>query len=197
VATNSLSTRQRRVHEALVALFSTRTGALPADLALIATRVALTWIFIYYGAGKLFGSFNGMGIHGTALYFSNTAHLHPGGFFAVLGGVIEFGGGIAMALGLGSRLVGLALFGDMVMAMITITWSTGIDSRIAPPGYQVNLAVGVLALVIVAFGAGRFSIDALLERRVVAAGGHSSSGPAGSTSTLTGSPGAHAVPGGR
>ena len=36
-------------------------------------------------------AFNGPGIHRTALYFSNTAHLHPGGFFAVLGGLIEFG----------------------------------------------------------------------------------------------------------
>ena len=74
----------------------------PADFALLAARIALAWIFIYYGAGKLFGWFNGPGIHRTALYFSQTAHLHPGGFFAVLGGVIELGGGIALALGLGS-----------------------------------------------------------------------------------------------
>src|ERR1700732_474349 len=95
----------------------TRTAELPTDCALIAARIVLAWIFIYYGAGKLFGSFNGPGIHRTALYFSNTAHLHPGGFFAVLGGVIELGAGVALALGLGSRLAGAALFGDMVMAM--------------------------------------------------------------------------------
>ncbi|HEV2362273.1 MAG TPA: DoxX family membrane protein, partial [Acidimicrobiales bacterium] len=50
------------------------------DAALLFVRVVLTWIFFYYGAGKLFGTFNGPGIHNTALYFSNTAHLHPGGF---------------------------------------------------------------------------------------------------------------------
>ena len=143
-------------------------------------RIALTWIFIYYGAGKLFGAFNGRGIHGTALYFSNVAHLHPGGFFAVVGGVLEFGGGIAIALGIGSRLVGLALFGDMVMAMITVTWSTGIASTTAPPGYQVNLAVGVLALVVAAFGGGRFSLDALAERRLMAAKGMPPTGEPGS-----------------
>ena len=119
----------------------------------------------HYGAGKLFGWFNGPGIHGTSLYFSEAAHLHPGGLFAVLGGVIEFGGGIALALGLFSRLAGLALFGDMVMAMITVTWATGI-SRSNPPGYQVNLALGVLALVVALLGSGRFSLDALIERRV-------------------------------
>jgi putative oxidoreductase len=157
-----------RTRSLLGAVLSTRPAALQADLALVAVRVALAWIFIYYGAGKLFGTFNGLGIHGTSLYFSNTAHLHPGGLFAVLGGVIEFGGAIAIALGLATRLAGLALFGDMVMAMITVTWSTGINSRTAPPGYQLNLAVGVLALVMVGFGAGRFSVDALAERRLAA-----------------------------
>jgi putative oxidoreductase len=168
MVTASLPTRRSRARTVLAAVFSTRTAALPTDFALVAARTALAWIFIYYGGGKLFGWFNGLGIHGTALYFSNTAHLHPGGFFAVLGGVIEFGGAIAIALGLGVRLVGLALFGDMVMAMITVTWTTGINSHTSPPGYQLNLAVGVLALVVAVFGAGRFSVDALAERRVAA-----------------------------
>jgi putative oxidoreductase len=150
----------------LDAIVSTRPATLPADFALVAARIGLAWIFIYYGAGKLFGAFNGPGIHGTALYFSNTAHLHPGGLFAVLGGIVEFGGGIAVALGIGTRLAGLALFGDMVMAMITVTWATGINSATAPPGYQLNLAIGVLALVLVAFGAGRVSVDALVERHL-------------------------------
>ena len=148
----------------LAALFSTRIAALPADLALIAVRTALAWIFIWYGAGKLFGSFNGPGIHQTAVFMSNTAHLRPGGFFAVLGGVIEFGGAIAVALGVASRLAGLALFGDMVMAMITVTWATGIASSNPPPGYQLNMALGVLGLVVALMGAGRFSLDAVVDR---------------------------------
>ncbi len=154
----------------LAAVVSTRTPELPAGLALVAVRTALAWIFIYYGGGKLFGWFDGPGIHRTALYFSETAYLHPGGFFAVLGGVIELGGGIALALGLAARLAGLALFGDMVMAMITVTWATDINSASSPPGYQLNLALAVLALVIVVFGAGRFSIDAVAERHLPGVG---------------------------
>jgi putative oxidoreductase len=153
----------------LAAVFNTRAAPPALDWALLVARIALAWIFIYYGGGKLFGWFNGPGIHGTALYFSQTAHLHPGGLFAVLGGLIEFGGGVAMALGLCSRLAGLALFGDMVMAMITVTWATGINSRSNPPGYQLNLALAVLALVVALLGSGRFSLDALIERRVVSA----------------------------
>jgi uncharacterized membrane protein YphA (DoxX/SURF4 family) len=104
---------------------------------------------------KAVGAFNGPGFHRTALYFSETAQLHPGGLFAVVGGVIEFGGGVALALGLGARLAGIALFGDMVMAMITVRWVTGINNSTTPPGYQLNLTLGVLALVMVVFGAGR------------------------------------------
>lgn len=148
---------------------SARTAPMPADAVLLLARLSLGWIFFHYGSGKLFGWFHGPGIHETAIYFSDTAHLHPGGFFAVLGGVLEFGGGIALALGLGTRLAGLALFGDMVMATVTVTWVNGFNSASLTPGYELNLAVGALALVFGVLGAGRVSVDALLERRLLAA----------------------------
>lgn len=104
------------------------------------------------------------GIHQTALFVAQTAHLRPGTLFAVLAGVTEFGGGVAMAAGCFTRLAGVALFGDMVLAMITVTWATGVNSTSAPPGYQVNLALAVLALVAALLGAGRFSLDAVITR---------------------------------
>ena len=159
-------TAQRRGNALLAQVFSTRPAAMQVDVALVAVRVALVWIFFYYGGAKLFGWFNGAGIHGTSVYFANTAHLHPGGFFAVLGGLIEFGGAIAMALGIGARLVGIALVGDMLMAMITVTWANGIHSLGPHQGYEINVAVAALALVVVLLGAGRYSLDALVERRV-------------------------------
>ena len=148
-------------------LVRTQTTSPLTDELLIVVRIVLAWIFLYYGAGKLFGAFNGPGLHATALFFSNTAHLHPGGFFAVLGGVIEFGGAIALIFGLGARLAGLALVGDMIMAMITVTWTNGINSESLTPGYELNLALAALALVVVVVGAGRFSVDALLDRHLV------------------------------
>jgi putative oxidoreductase len=181
--TTAPPTQGRSLRTLLAAVVSTRTAALPTDCALVVARIALAWIFIYYGAGKLFGAFNGPGLHGTAIYFSNTAHLHPGGFWAVVGGLTEFAAAVAIAIGLGSRLAGLALFGDMVMAMITVTWSTGINSSNPPPGYQLNLALGVLALVVAILGSGRFSLDALIERRLGAA----SAGP-GRLTVLHGQP---------
>jgi uncharacterized membrane protein YphA (DoxX/SURF4 family) len=55
------------------------------------------------------------------------------------------------------------------MAMITVTWATGINSVSNPPGYQLNLALAVLALVAALLGSGRFSLDAVIERRVAGA----------------------------
>jgi putative oxidoreductase len=148
-------------------MFGTRASTTSVDAALVISRVALSWIFIYHGSGKLFGWFNGPGIHRTAIYFSNTAHLHPGGFFAVLGGVTEFGAGIALALGLFTRIAGLAIFGDMVIAMITVSWANGINSETPHPGYELNLALGVLALAVAILGAGRISTDALIGRHLL------------------------------
>ncbi|HEX2786000.1 MAG TPA: DoxX family protein [Ilumatobacteraceae bacterium] len=160
---------QPRVRAWLATLVSTRKADLPVDVTLAAVRAALAWIFVVYGAQKLFGTFNGAGIHQTSLFMANTAHLRPGGFFAVLSGVTEFGGAIALTLGLGTRLAGLALFGDMVMAMITVTWTHGLHQA-TPPGYELNVALAGLALVTALLGAGRFSADALVERRLVATG---------------------------
>ena len=158
---------RRRSADRLSLVFATGSTGVAADVALLIVRGALAWIFVYYGAAKLFGAFPSAGpngIHQTAQFMARTAHLHPGEFFAVLAGVTEFGGGVAIALGLATRLAGLALFGDMVVATVTVTWSTGLNSTTSPPGYQLNVAMGALAIVATLAGAGRFSADALIVR---------------------------------
>jgi putative oxidoreductase len=161
------SPHRSRGRAVLAALLTTRTAALPADCALIAARAVLALIFIYHGSRRLFGWFGGAGLHQSAHYFAQTAHLRPGELFAVLSGVTEFLGGIALAVGLLARLAGAGIFVDMMMAIITVTWSNGINATGGTAGYELNLALGTLALVVAFFGAGRFSIDALLERRLL------------------------------
>lgn len=135
------------------------------DVALLLGRGALAWVFFYYGTGKLFGWFHGPGIHQTAVFMANSAHLHPGTFFAVVGGVIEFSGSLLMVLGLGARLAGLALAGDMLVAILTVTGANGFNSETLNPGYEFNMTLGVLALIIVLSGPGRCSLDNLWWRR--------------------------------
>ena len=150
----------------LATLVGTKTAPLAADCALIVARAVLALIFIYHGGRRLFGWFGGAGLHQSADYFAHTAGLRPGLLFATLGGVIELFGGIALALGLLARLAGAAIFGDMMMAIVTVTWANGLNATGGTPGYELNLALGVLALMVAFFGAGRFSVDALIERRL-------------------------------
>jgi putative oxidoreductase len=143
---------------------STRDARLSRDLALLGGRIALAWVFVYHGARTLFSAFGGTGIHPQALYFAHVAHLQPATFFAVLGGIIECFGGAAVGLGIFGRLAALGLVGDMVMAMITVTFAHGVIGDSAGSGYELNLALAGLALVIAFLGTGRFSLDVALRK---------------------------------
>jgi putative oxidoreductase len=156
----AISTRIVRANQKLR---STRDTLLARDVALLGARVGLGWIFVYHGAGTLFGAFGGSGIHPQAVYFAHVAHLRPGTFFAVLGGIIECFGGAAVAVGIFGRLAALGLVGDMVIAMITVTFQNGIIGDASGSGYELNIALAALALVIAILGTGRFSVDQMLR----------------------------------
>ncbi len=145
-------------------LLELRSAPAVRDGALAAARTALAWIFIYHGATSLFGAFHGAGIHRMAAFFATVAHLHPGTFFAVLNGTTEFFGGIAVGIGLLSRLAAVGLFFDMLIAMITVTFRNGIVSEAVGSGYELNVGLAGLALVVVLLGAGRISVDAWIGR---------------------------------
>jgi putative oxidoreductase len=133
------------------------------DAGLLAARVALAWIFVYNGAATLFGAFGGPGIHKASIFYGTVAHLHPAIFFTVLGGIIEFFGGIAVGLGLFGRIAALGLTGDMAVAMATVTWANGIMSSRPSGGYDLNLALAALAGVVALMGTGRCSLDWILR----------------------------------
>jgi putative oxidoreductase len=164
-----MTTLTDRVTNVSTQFRATRDALLSRDIALLVGRIGLAWIFIYHGAGTLFGAFGRGGVHPQAVYFAHVAHLQPGTFFAVLGGIIECFGGAAVGLGIFGRLAAAGLVGDMVMAMITVTFSHGIIGDSSGSGYEINLALAALALVIVLLGTGRFSVDAavrtLLQRQ--------------------------------
>lgn len=144
---------------------ATRDARLTRDLALVVARFALAWIFIFHGASTLFGFFGGAGLHAEAVYFSQTAHLHPGTFFALMAGIIECFGGIAVGIGVFGRLAAAAIVGDMIMAMITVTYAQGIAGNSSGIGYQLNVALAALAAVVALLGTGRFSLDAFIRSR--------------------------------
>ncbi|MGD0361509.1 MAG: DoxX family protein [Bryobacteraceae bacterium] len=81
---------------------------------------------------------------------------------------LEFLGGILIMLGLGSRLVALLLSCDMLVAFITadrealFSVFSDPDKFYAAAPYTFLLAF----LIVLIFGPGRFSLDALLARRM-------------------------------
>ncbi|MGP0029044.1 MAG: DoxX family protein [Acidimicrobiales bacterium] len=158
-----MTTVAPRVRQATERFRATRDALYARDVALLVARVALAWIFIYHGAATLFGAFGGSGIHAQAVFFATVAHLHPGTFFAVLGGIIEFFGGIAVGLGIFGRIAAAALFGDMIIAMVTVTFRNGIVGTASGSGYELNVALAALALVVALLGTGRFSLDVALR----------------------------------
>jgi putative oxidoreductase len=150
---------------------------LTRDIALFLVRAGLAWIFIYHGAGTLFGAFHQAGIHGETVYFQSE-HLDPAKFFTYVDGLTQFIGGILIAVGVFGQLAGFALAGDMIGAMVTITFAQGL----AGPnglGYQLNLALILPSLVLGFLGTGRFSLDELIRHLVKRRG--SSSPPYGAS----------------
>jgi putative oxidoreductase len=152
-----------RLRDTYNQVHATRDSPLARDAALLGARIGLAWIFIYHGAGTLFGAFGGAGIHEASIFFGTVAHLHPATFFAVLSGIIELFGGIAVGLGIFGRIAAAGLVGDMVIAMATVTFGNGIVSNAPGAGYELNVALAALALVVALLGTGRFSLDVLLR----------------------------------
>jgi hypothetical protein len=61
-------------------------------VGLLVLRLVLGVIFIGHGAQKLFGSFGGLGLKGTAGFFEQVG-IKPAYLMAVLAGLAEFVGG--------------------------------------------------------------------------------------------------------
>jgi putative oxidoreductase len=129
------------------------------DIGLLVLRLGLGFTIASHGAQKLFGWFGGGGIKGTGAFFSMAGFPH-GQLFAVIAGLCEGVGGLALALGLLTPLAGAAVFGAMVNA-IAVDWSGGfLSSKGVGWEYPFVIAVGAVALAFT--GPGRYALDRLL-----------------------------------
>src|SRR5271170_7913551 len=140
-------------------LFIRVSSSLESPL-LLAVRLYWGWQFMQTGwaklndIGKVAGFFTTLGIPAPVLnaYFVSA---------------LEFGGGLLLVLGLGSRLIALPLVVDMVVAYITAD-REALFSIISDPDKFTAAAPFtflVASLVVLIFGAGWFSLDALVAGR--------------------------------
>jgi len=126
------------------------------DLALLVLRVVVGLLFVGHGAQKLFGSFGGGGLEGTADMFDGIG-LRPGWLHARLGGTAEFLGGALLALGLFTPFAAAALIAVMASAIVTVHAPNGIWNT--NRGYEYNLVLIAVAFALAGVGAGAWSLD--------------------------------------
>src|SRR5215208_6851851 len=126
-------------------------------IGLTLLRVVLGLTFIMHGGQKLFV----YGFDGVAGAFGQMGMPMPGllGPFVAL---VEFFGGIAIVLGLLTRLAALGLASTMVVAILTVHLKAGFFN---PGGIEFPLSLLGTAITLAITGAGAFSLDALLAKR--------------------------------
>jgi putative oxidoreductase len=92
------------------------------------------------------------------------------GASAVFIAVLEFAGGLLFALGLGSRLIALLFACDMVVAYILADRDAVASIFSDPDKFYAATPYTFLvaALIVLIFGPGKFSLDALLAKRFAA-----------------------------
>jgi putative oxidoreductase len=128
---------------------------------LLAIRLYWGWQFMQAGWGKL----NGIG---KVISFFNELGIPAPAVNAWFVAGLEFAGGILLMIGLGSRLIALPLVIDMIVAYITadrealLSMISNPDKFIAAAPFSFLLT----SLIVLVFGAGKFSADALFMRRM-------------------------------
>ena len=132
-------------------MLSTDNGA-----GALALRIPVGIIFAAHGAQKLFGWFGSYGLEGTGQFFGSIG-LTPGYLMALLAGLVEFFGGLALVLGVLVRPAAAALAGAMLIAVFAVHWSKGFFA--SNGGYEFALALLAASVALVLSGAGCFSVD--------------------------------------
>lgn len=137
------------------------------DFGLLLLRVALGIIFMAHGGQKLFGWFGGPGFQNTIGFFgSQMAVPAP---LAVVAMITEFFGGLAVLLGVFTRIAGLGLAFVMLVAALKVHVANGFFLASAPGqmnGFEYNLALGAMGLCLLLTGPGRYALAGDTERRL-------------------------------
>jgi putative oxidoreductase len=130
------------------------------SIALLILRIVAGLLIAGHGSQKLFGWFGGHGLKGTTAWLQSQG-FKPAWFWALLGALGEFGGGLLFALGLLTPLGVIGIFASMLMAVVRLHWSQGIWAT--QGGYEYPLVLLFTALAVGLAGPGTYSLDALIH----------------------------------
>jgi putative oxidoreductase len=124
-----------------------------ASGSLLLIRLVAGLAFMFHGWGKIQNPFGWMGPDGFA----------PG-FLQALAALAEFGGGLAWMLGLLTPLAALGIGATMLVAVWMHAFMSGdpFVSMTGGPSYELAAVFFCIAVLLIAVGPGRYSVDAKL-----------------------------------
>lgn len=140
------------------ALFGAPTTA-ARDTGLAILRIAVGAIFMAHGAQKFFM----LGIPAVTEGFTQGG-IPMASFMAPFIASVEFLGGLALLLGLLTRLAALGTAFTMLGAMFLVHLKGGF---FLPSGIEYTVALLSASVALILMGPGSFSLDALLARRTL------------------------------
>ncbi len=134
--------------------------------ALLMIRAALGIIFVAHGGQKLFGLWGGAGLSATLDSYEKFMGIPP--WLTFMAAAAEFFGGIAVLLGLLTRLASVVLCVVMLVAIFEAHWHHGFFInwdlvRGKGHGIEFNIALLAMALGLLLSGPGKLSLDRLLR----------------------------------
>ena len=140
------------------------------DTTLLIVRVLLSSVMLAHGLQKTFGWFGGFGWTNSIHYFTGTVGLPV--ILAAFIILIESVGAILLIFGLAARINALlmiivilgAFFVDHLSNGFYMNWFGNHKGE----GFEFDILFWAIGILIVVKGAGRWSVDGWLERKMVA-----------------------------
>lgn len=122
------------------------------DTGLLLLRVGIGLMFVYHGWPKISGGLETWTKLGAAMQFMGVGFAPT--FWGFMAALTEFGGGLALILGLLTRPVGAIMAFNMLVAVV-LKFSTGAGLG----GASQAIEVGIVFLSLAVMGPGKYSLD--------------------------------------
>jgi len=124
------------------------------NIALLILRLAGAPPFLYHGSAILLGAFGGPGPE----RFAASQHMAP--IVGYLVGLAQVGGGLALLLGVFTRIGAVCIMCVMAGAIKLVHWAHGFD--IGQGGYEFALTQMLVSLALLFTGPGKYAVSRLL-----------------------------------
>jgi len=129
-------------------------------------RLTLGIVMFPHGAQKALGLFGGYGFNGTMNFF--TQQMHIPAVFAFLAIAAEFLGSLGLITGFLTRIAAFGIAVNMAVAVAMVHATNGFFmnwyGNQKGEGFEYHLLTFGVALIVMIYGAGKLSVDALLAK---------------------------------